>query len=233
MFTNFQFCNADVSFCVSGFQKVGIIGASGAGKSTLIDVLSGFSLPTSGFITVNERLMENFATPSWQEQIIYIPQHPYIISGTVAENISLYAPNSTKAEIEEAIKITGLTELVERLPNGLDERIGQGGRLLSGGEEQRIAFTRSLLQDRPILLFDEPTAHLDIETEHEIKRLILPHLKNKLVFFATHRLHWMREMDFILVLEDGMLVETGTHDELYNKKGTYFRLIQAQGGTIK
>ena len=147
--------------------------------------------------------------------------------------LALYAPNSTKAEIEEAIKITGLTELVERLPNGLDERIGQGGRLLSGGEEQRIAFTRSLLQDRPILLFDEPTAHLDIETEHEIKRLILPHLKNKLVFFATHRLHWMREMDFILVLEDGMLVETGTHDELYNKKGTYFRLIQAQGGTIK
>ena len=72
----------------------------------------------------------------------------------------MYAPNSTKAEIEEAIKITGLTELVERLPNGLDERIGQGGRFLSGGEEQRIAFTRSLLQDRPILLFDEPTAHL-------------------------------------------------------------------------
>ena len=113
---------------MSGFQKVGIIGASGAGKSTLIDVLSGFSLPTSGFITVNDTVMENFSTPGWQEQIIYIPQHPYIISGTVAENISLYAPNSTKAEIEEAIKITGLTELVERLPNGLDERIGQGGR---------------------------------------------------------------------------------------------------------
>ena len=93
---------------------MGIIGASGAGKSTLIDVLSGFSLPTSGSITVNETKLENFATPSWQEQIIYIPQHPYIFSGTVAENIRLYAPNATKAEIEEAIKVTGLTELVEQ-----------------------------------------------------------------------------------------------------------------------
>ena len=224
----------NLSFSVRGFQKVGIIGASGAGKSTLIDILSGFSLPTSGSFTVNERKLDHFAIPGWQEQIIYIPQHPYIFSGTVAENIRLYAPDSTKAEIEEAIKVTGLTELIERLPNGLDERIGQGGRVLSGGEEQRIAFTRSLLQDRPIMLFDEPTAHLDIETEHEMKRLLLSHLDHKLVFFATHRLHWMREMDFILVLEDGELVETGTHDELYDKKGAYFRLIQAQaGGTIQ
>ena len=224
----------NLSFTVSGFQKVGIIGASGAGKSTLIDVLSGFSLPTSGSFTLNELSLENFAAPSWQEQIIYIPQHPYIFSGTVAENIRLYAPDSTNPEIEEAIKVTGLTQLIEHLPNGLDERIGQGGRTLSGGEEQRIAFTRSLLQDRPIMLFDEPTAHLDIETEHEIKRLLLPHLDHKLVFFATHRLHWMREMDFILVLEDGELVETGTHDELYDKKGAYYRLIQAQtGGAIQ
>lgn len=220
----------NLNFSVSGFQKVGIIGASGAGKSTLIDILSGFSLPTNGSFTVNELKLDHFATPGWQEQIIYIPQHPYIFSGTVAENIRLYAPDSTKAEIEEAIKVTGLTELIDRLPNGLDERIGQGGRFLSGGEEQRIAFTRSLLQDRPIMLFDEPTAHLDIETEHEIKKLLLPLLDHKLVFFATHRLHWMREMDYILVLENGAIVETGTHDELYERRGAYFQLIQAQAG---
>ena len=174
--------------------------------------------------------MDDFSILGWQEQLIYIPQHPYIFSGTVAENISLYAPNSSRTDIEKAIEITGLTELVGRLPNGLDERIGQGGRSLSGGEEQRIALTRSLLQERSIMLFDEPTAHLDIETEHEIKRLILPLLENKLIFFATHRLHWMREMDIILVLENGNLVETGTHHELYDKKGAYYRLIQAQGG---
>lgn len=220
----------EISFEVKGFQKVGIIGASGAGKSTLIDLLSGFSTTSSGSITVNETVMDDFSIPGWQEQLIYIPQHPYIFSGTVAENISLYAPNSSRTDIKKAIEVTGLTELVGRLPNGLDERIGQGGRSLSGGEEQRIALTRSLLQERSIMLFDEPTAHLDIETEHEIKRLILPLLENKLVFFATHRLHWMREMDIIFVLEDGSLVETGTHNELYDKKGAYYRLIQAQGG---
>ena len=222
----------EISFTVKGFQKIGIIGASGAGKSTLIDLLSGFSNVSNGSIKVNETKLDSFSIPGWQEQLIYIPQHPYIFTGTVAENVSLYAPNATRKEVEEAIKVTGLTELIERLPAGLDEPIGQGGRNLSGGEEQRIALTRSLLQKRPIMLFDEPTAHLDIETEHEIKRLILPLLNNKLVFFATHRLHWMKEMDLIFVLEDGRLVETGTQEELYAKKGAYFRLIQAQAGGI-
>ena len=132
-------------------------------------------------------------------------------------------------QLENAIKITGLTQLVNNLPNGLDERIGQGGRVLSGGEEQRIALTRSLLEERPVMLFDEPTAHLDIETEHEIKRMILPLMHNKLVFFATHRLHWMPEMDIIFVLDNGKLVEIGTHDELLLKNGYYCQLASSQG----
>lgn len=222
----------DIQFQVRGFQKIGIIGSSGAGKSTLIDILSGFSPFTSGSIMINDTVMEGFALPSWQEQLTYIPQHPYIISGTVAENICLYAPNATHEEMEKAIKITGLSELVERLPNGFNEKIGQGGRVLSGGEEQRIALTRSVLQERPIMLLDEPTAHLDIETEHDIKQMILPLLENKLVFFATHRLHWMHVMDVIFVIKNGEIVESGTHTELFAKKGTYYRLIQSQkGGT--
>ncbi|WP_071396062.1 thiol reductant ABC exporter subunit CydD [Bacillus tuaregi] len=219
----------DVSFQVNGNKKVGIIGSSGAGKSTLIDLLSGFSLPTSGSFKINDTSLD-FSSRLWQEQLIYIPQHPYIFSGTVAENISLYAPDTPIEKIKEAANITGLTELINILPNGLDEKIGQGGRVLSGGEEQRIALTRSLLQERPIMLFDEPTAHLDIETEHEIKQMMLPLLEDKLVFFATHRLHWMREMDIIFVIENGEIVETGTHDELYKRNGAYFRLIQAQRG---
>lgn len=222
----------NLSFHVTGFQKIGIIGASGAGKSTLIDLISGFSKPTRAKIEVDNVASTHFMNESWQEQITYIPQHPYIFSGTVAENIRLYAPNAANAEIETAIKMTGLSELVARFPAGLEEKIGQGGRALSGGEEQRIALTRSLLQNRPIMLFDEPTAHLDIETEHEIKEMILPHLENKFVFFATHRLHWMREMDVIFVLEHGRIVETGVHDELVKKKGAYYRLIQAQKGGV-
>ena len=222
----------DITFEVNGFQKIGIIGASGAGKSTLIDILSGFSSIKDGSISINETKLDSFSNINWQKQISYIPQHPYIFAGTVADNIRLYAPNATEEEMEDAISVTGLTELVSQLPNGLNERIGQGGRVLSGGEEQRIALTRSLLVNRPIMLFDEPTAHLDIETEHDIKRLILPLMTNKLVFFATHRLHWMREMDTILVIENGKIVESGTHQELLARKGSYFQLINAQKGGI-
>ena len=222
----------DITFEVNGFQKIGIIGASGAGKSTLIDILSGFSSIKDGSISINGTKLDSFSNINWQKQISYIPQHPYIFAGTIADNIRLYAPNATEEEMEDAISVTGLTELVSQLPNGLNERIGQGGRVLSGGEEQRIALTRSLLVNRPIMLFDEPTAHLDIETEHDIKRLILPLMTNKLVFFATHRLHWMREMDTILVIENGKIVESGTHQELLDRKGSYFQLINAQKGGI-
>ena len=222
----------DITFEVNGFQKIGIIGASGAGKSTLIDILSGFSSIKDGSISINGTKLDSFSNINWQKQISYIPQHPYIFAGTVADNIRLYAPSATEQEMEDAISVTGLTELVSQLPNGLNERIGQGGRVLSGGEEQRIALTRSLLVNRPIMLFDEPTAHLDIETEHDIKRLIMPLMTNKLVFFATHRLHWMREMDTILVIENGKIVESGTHQELLARKGSYFQLINAQKGGI-
>lgn len=220
----------EITFSVQGWQKIGIVGATGAGKSTLIDLLSGFSSPSTGEIALNDVKIEHFSYSGWQEQIVYIPQHPYLFAATIEDNIKFYAPHATRAEIEEAVEATGLTQLIKQLPNGLDERIGQGGRVLSGGEEQRIALARSLLQDRPILFFDEPTAHLDIETEHEIKQMLLPLMKERLVFFATHRLHWMREMDLIFVLDHGQLVEIGTHEELVKKKGIYYQLIEAQGG---
>lgn len=216
----------DVTFQVKGYMKVGVVGHSGAGKSTLIDILAGLSHEDEGKIFYNGRASSSTAK-DWLSQLTYIPQNPYIFSGTVADNISWYAPNASIKEIWDAVRRAGLMELVDTLPNGLHERIGQGGRALSGGEEQRMALARSLLQQRPIMLFDEPTAHLDIETEHDIKQLILPYLTNKLVFFATHRLHWMKEMDVILVLEEGQLVEVGSHEELYQKNGSYFRLIQA------
>ena len=115
-------------------------------------------------------------------------------------------------------------------PNQFNEVIGQGGRALSGGEEQRIALARALLQQQPLLLFDEPTAHLDIETEHDIKQIIMPMFANKMVFFATHRLHWMSAMDYIIVLDEGRIVEQGTHAELLKNNGAYVALRNAQRG---
>ena len=141
----------NVQFSVKGFQKIGIVGYSGAGKSLLIEALSGFSKSTNGEIYIDDIQIPHFAIRSWQEQITYIPQHPYIFSGTVYDNVKWYNPDASKEQVEEALKQTGLLELVSRFPNGLDELIGQGGRALSGGEEQRIALARSLLTNRPIM----------------------------------------------------------------------------------
>lgn len=218
-----------LAFSWEGYGKIGVIGASGAGKSTLINVLGGFLEPTTASIKVAGQDLDSFGNPSWQEQILYIPQHPYIFNDTVAHNIAFYTPDASLADIEKACTRAGLTSMIASLPNGLAEKIGESGRVLSGGQEQRIALARAFLDDqRKILLFDEPTAHLDIETEWELKQSMLPLLEDRLVFFATHRLHWMVEMDWIIVLDHGEIVEMGTHKELLQAKGYYHQLIQAQ-----
>ncbi|MDW0110397.1 thiol reductant ABC exporter subunit CydD [Sporosarcina aquimarina] len=218
----------DIQFSVAGHQKVGIVGASGAGKSTLIDLLAGFTSPTSGSFRIGDVEATTLAADSWRQQVTYIPQHPTIFSDTLRENIRFYHPKASDAAVHQAAQAAGLDQLVGELTEGLDEVIGQGGRPLSGGEEQRVAIARALLEDTNVLLLDEPTAHLDIETEHEIKQLLLPLLEDRLVFFATHRLHWMKEMDWILVMEDGCIAEQGTHEQLSAQNGVYSKLARAQ-----
>jgi ATP-binding cassette, subfamily C, bacterial CydD len=218
----------DIQFSVSGTKKIGIIGASGAGKSTLIDILSGFLTPSSGEFLVNGKKLTTFSQMDWQNQITYIPQHPYIFHDTLLNNIRFYNPEATKKEVEEAAKAAGLTELIRSLPQGFETIIGEGGRRLSGGQEQRIALARAFLGNRPIIMLDEPTAHLDIETEYELKETMLQLFNGKLVFFATHRLHWMLDMDLIIVLDQGKVVEIGTHEQLIGQNGTYYQLVKAQ-----
>lgn len=218
----------DAQFSLTGSQKIGIIGASGSGKSTLIDLLAGFTSPTSGEFKIGDQSVVSLASDSWRKQVTYIPQHPTIFSDTLANNIRFYHPEASDNTVIKAAKAAGLEQLVSELANGYDEMIGQGGRPLSGGEEQRVAIARALLEDTSVLLLDEPTAHLDIETEHEIKQLLLPILEDRLVFFATHRLHWMKEMDWILVMEDGTIAEQGTHKGLSERDGVYSKLARAQ-----
>ncbi len=216
----------NLSFSWKGYGKIGIIGASGAGKSTLIDVLGGFLTPTDCSVTINNQTY-SFKEMGWQDQLLYIPQHPYLFNDTVRNNIMFYTPNASEEELQRAIDLAGLRTILDALPNGLDEQIGESGRMLSGGQEQRVALARAFLdKKRKILLFDEPTAHLDIETEYELKQNIIPLFEDHLVFFATHRLHWMTEMDQIIVLDQGHIVEIGSHEELLKREGHYYRLIQ-------
>lgn len=222
---------AEADFTVKGYQKIGIIGMSGSGKSTLINVLSGFLRPNESQIRFNDHELPAFDQPQWQEQLIYIPQNPYIFQRSVRENIAFYHPEATDDEILKAVEVTGLTDLVNELSEGLDTKLGEGARTLSGGQAQRIALARAFLdQERKILLFDEPTAHLDIETEVELKERMLPLMDEHLVFFATHRLHWLAEMDYLLVMDHGQLVEQGTLEELKQKNGAFMRLSQALRG---
>lgn len=165
-------------------------------------------------------------TEEWRQLTTYIPQAPYIFSMTLRENIAFYHPDATDEEIIQALKATGLYDIYTTFPNGLDEILGDGGRNLSGGQEQRIALARAFLTNRKIMLLDEPTSHLDIETEFELKEMMLPLFNEKLVFLATHRLHWMKEMDSIIVMDQGTIVETGTHEELVAAKGFYYKLLQ-------
>lgn len=158
--------------------------------------------------TIPDREMESIALDSlrqasWQDQIAYIPQEPYIFHATVRDNLAFYNPEASDAQIMDALYTLGLTQLLDELPQGLDTLLGEGGRELSGGQAQRIALARVFLDSkRKILLFDEPTAHLDVETEYELKAPMLALMQGKLVVFATHRLHWLDAFDVVYELDD-------------------------------
>lgn len=223
----------DISLTATGFQKIGVVGLSGSGKSTLLDVLSGFLIPDEGTIKLNGTTAAHLKRSGWQNQVALLPQSPYLFSGTVRENIMFYFPSATPNQVDEALKTVGLEQLVHSLPEGLDTNIGEGGHTISGGEAQRIALARLVLDpSRKVLLFDEPTAHLDIETELELKERMLPLMENRLVIFATHRLHWMQNMDYILVMQDGKIVESGPPSELAMQQGAYRALIDCAAGEV-
>lgn len=211
-------------------QHVGIVGMSGAGKTTLLQLLGGFLQPASGLIRLDGEPLTDATKRQWQQKLAFIPQHPYLFSRTLAHNVRFYDPDIPDDRVRQALEEVGLGELVRELPQGIMEPIGEGGRALSGGQAQRVALARALAGNRSVLLLDEPTAHLDIETELELKHAMLSIFQQRRVFLATHRLHWMMDMDWILVVDKGRLVEAGTHEQLIRSEGDYAKLWAAAKG---
>ena len=224
----------DVSCSFGGFHKYGIVGPSGCGKTTLAQLLAGVVQPTQGSIVANNHAIETLSMPSWRKQVAYLPQSPHIFSTTLRNNLTFYQPDATEEEIAHALELIGLTSLVTELPKGLDTVVGEGGRSLSGGQSQRVALARTVLHRTcRVLVFDEPTAHLDIETEWELKQRMLPLMEGKLVFFATHRLHWLSEMDEILLLEDGQVRDFGSYEALSKASSfAYLSSHEKEGGNV-
>ena len=224
----------DVSCSFGGFRKYGIVGPSGCGKTTLAQLLAGVLQPTQGSIVVNNHAIETLSMSSWRKQVAYLPQSPHIFSTTLRDNLTFYQPDATEEEIAHALELVGLTSLVTELPKGLDTVVGEGGRSLSGGQSQRVALARAVLHRTcRVLVFDEPTAHLDIETEWELKQRMLPLMEGKLVFFATHRLHWLSEMDEILLLEDGQVRDFGSYEALSKANSfAYLSSNEKEGGDV-
>lgn len=197
----------DISFNIKASDKVCIVGPSGSGKTTLISLLSGFNKETSGSIMLNDEKV-TLSEINWSSEISYISQFPFIFPDTIKNNILFYMEgNVSEEKLYEICALVGLKEFIEDLDNKYDTLIGESGLELSGGQAQRIAIARALASDRKIVILDEPTSHLDIETEFEIKEKLLELFEGRTVIIATHRLHWLNNMDYILHLEGGKLID--------------------------
>lgn len=203
---------------------VAFVGDSGAGKSTLFDCLLGFHQLANKQIIINGTPLSELNCQSWQQHIAWIPQKPTLFYMSVAENLRLGNANATQAQLEQATIKAGALEFIQALPQGFDTLLGEHGEGLSGGQKQRIALARAFLKDAPILMLDEPSAHLDSQTEKLINTAITDYANDHLVLVIAHRLNTITHADTIYVLEQGKIIEQGNYHKLYQQQGKLWQL---------
>ena len=207
---------------------VGIVGQSGSGKSTLTKLLSRLYAPSQGRVLIDGYDIDKVELYSLRRQIGIVPQEPLLFAGTVAENIALTDPDATSDAIVAAASLACAHEFVMELPSGYSTPVGERGAGLSGGQRQRIALARTLLSKPKMLVLDEATSALDYDTERRVCHNLLDNLNHCTVFFITHRLSTIRRADLIVMMHQGSVVETGSHDQLMAQKGRYFALYRQQ-----
>jgi ATP-binding cassette subfamily B protein len=207
---------------------VALVGRSGSGKSTLLRLLAGLLDPTSGSISYDGVDIADVRHRELRARIGFVLQTPYVFDATVAENIAFGSHPVDNDALRRTAQIADVDDFVSRLPLGYDTRIGDGGLKLSGGQAQRIAIARALYRSPPVVFFDEATSALDAESEQTIKQNLDQLARGRTVFIVTHRLTSIRDVDLIVVLDGGRVVETGTHDALLNAAGLYAHLYRQQ-----
>jgi ATP-binding cassette subfamily B protein len=218
----------NLSFTVHPGQTVALVGRSGSGKTTISKLLLGLYLPTEGKIYIDGYDLANISLRSLREQVGVVDQDTFLFGGTIRENIAISQPHADLTTIIAAAQQAGAHEFIQDLPMGYETQIGEGGGMLSGGQRQRIAIARALLGNPPLLILDEATSSLDTESERIIQNNLNQILYNRTTLIIAHRLSTVRNADLILVLDRGIVVESGTHEVLMTKRGHYFYLNQQQ-----
>jgi ATP-binding cassette, subfamily C, bacterial CydC len=222
----------DVSFVLRPGSRVAVVGPSGSGKSTLVGLILRFWDPDSGEVCLGGRDVRCYAQEDLRARIGVVSQDTHVFNDTVRNNLLLADPEADDASLHRAIREAHLADLVEGLPGGMDGYVGEQGERLSGGERQRLAVARALLKDAPLLVLDEATANLDTVTERELLGTIRKLMRGRTTLQITHRLVEMETMDEILVLDEGHVVERGTHEELVRRDGQYRRMLAVQDGML-
>jgi ATP-binding cassette subfamily B protein len=219
----------DVSFAVEPGQCVAILGATGAGKSTVLSLIARFYDATAGRVLIDGHDVRTLDVDDLRRNIGIVFQESFLFGNTIAANIAYGQPHATRAQIERAARIACAHEFIFAAPEGYDAVLGEGGMNLSGGQRQRLAIARALLLDPAILLLDDPAAAIDPHTEHKILAAMQQAMEGRTTFVVAHRLSTLRHADLVLVLEEGRIVQTGTHEELLELPGHYQTAAAIQG----
>lgn len=218
----------DITLDVKPGQCVAILGATGAGKSVLMSLIPRFYDPTAGCLLLDGIDARRLHLDDLRRNIGLVFQESFLFSNTIAANIAFGHPEATPAQIEAAAKIAAAHDFILNLPKGYDTVLGESGSSLSGGQRQRLAIARAVLLEPPILLLDDPTAAIDSETEHEIFEALDRAIAGRTTFIVAHRLSTLRRADFIIVMEQGRIVQRGTHEQLMKEPGPYLRVANLQ-----
>ncbi|MBP1948737.1 ABC transporter ATP-binding protein [Virgibacillus litoralis] len=218
----------EISLDIKQGQNIALVGHTGSGKSTISNLISRFYDPTQGTVKIDGHDLRDVKLDSLRQQISVVLQDTFIFSGTIMENIRFGKPDATDEAVIEAAKVVGADEFIQRLAYGYETEVEERGNILSAGERQLLSFARALLADPRILILDEATASIDTETEMKIQAALKRLLKGRTAIIIAHRLSTIRESDNIFVLENGKVLENGSHDELMEQRGEYFYLVKSQ-----